>query len=136
MFAFFARISRARRIDRRRDHGFDERRHDRFGGASVDRPVQRDDAAEGGEAVGVAGAHVGVGRRVADRGAARVGVLDHGRRRLVELEHDARGGVEIEQVRVRQLLALQNLGPAEARSEAARRPVQAYQAAFWWGFSP
>ena len=35
-------------------------------------------------------------------------MLDDRRRRLVELEHDARGGVEIEQVRVRELLALQH----------------------------
>src|SRR5688572_18705333 len=34
-------------------------------------------------------------------------MFDHGRRRLGELEHDARGRVYVEQVRVRQLLALQ-----------------------------
>ena len=111
----FAREDRTRvGVDRRRDDGFDERGHDRFGRRAIDRPVERDDAAEGGHGVGVAGAHVGVGGRRADRGAARIRVLDHGGRRLVELEHDARGRVEIEQVRVRQLLALQDRRGAEA----------------------
>ena len=51
---------------------------------------------------------------------------DHGRR-LVELEHDARGGVEIEQVRVRQLLALQDRRRAEPAG--AGRDGRRYQAA-------
>ena len=108
-------------LDGRRDHGLDERRHDRFGRRAIQRPVERDDAAEGGHGVRVAGAHVGVGGRRADRGAARVGVLDHGGRRLVEFEHDARGRIEIEQVRVRQLLALQDGRVAEAAQRSAVR---------------
>ena len=90
--------------------------------------LSADDAAERGEAV----------RRRArarrhrppsspSRRAARVGVLDHRRRRLVELEDDARRGVEVEQVRVRQLLALQDCRLAPKPS---RRPASpAYHAA-------
>ena len=73
------------------------------------------------ERVGLARAHVGVGGARAGGDAARVGVLDHRGGRLVELEHDARGGVEIEQVGVRQLLALQHLRVAEAVPPAPRR---------------
>ena len=100
----------------------------------VDRTVQRDDAAEGGEAIGIAGAHVRVGRRTAGRGAARVGVLDDDGSGFVELQHDASRRIEIEQIGVRQFLALQDVAVAETvgSAEQARR----YQAAGWWGFSP
>ena len=83
----------------------------------VDRPIQSDDAAEGGERIGVARPRVGLGDVVAGRRAAGIGVLDHARRRLVELEHDARGGVEIEEIGERQLFALQD----RRRAERGRR---------------
>ncbi len=70
-------------------------------------------------AIGIARAHVGVGGDRAGRRAARIRVLDHRRRRLGELEHDARGRIEVEQVRVRQLLALQHGAPR--RAPAPRR---------------
>ena len=59
------------------------------------------------ERIGLARAHVGVGRARSGRRTARIGVLDDGGCRLAELEHDAGSGIEIEQVGVRQLLALQ-----------------------------
>ena len=102
-------------IDRGRDDRLDEGRDDRFGGGDVEGPVQRHDATERREAVGFTGADVGIGSRCADGGAARVRVLDHHGRRLVELERDARGSVEVEQVGVRQFLALQDGGRTEAR---------------------
>ena len=116
MFGFAGQDRPGIGLDRRRDDGLDEGRHDRFGRRPIERPVEGDDAAERRHAVGVAGAHVRVGRRRADRGAARVRVLDDGRGRLVEFEHDAGGGIEIEQVRVRQLLALQDGRIAKAGS--------------------
>ena len=52
----------------------------------VDRTVQSDDAAEGGERIGFARAHVGVGGAEPGRRAARVGVLDDDGGGLGELE--------------------------------------------------
>ena len=96
-------------VHRRRDHRLDERRHDRLAPSSTSigrlRPTMPPNAAE---RIGVARADVGVGGAATGRGAARIGVLDDDGRRLAELEHDARGGIEIEQVRVRQLLALEH----------------------------
>ena len=91
------------------------------GGVLVDRPVEADDAAERRQRVGVARPHVGFGNRRAGGGAARVGVLDHRGRRLVELQHDARGGVEVEEVRERQLLALQHRRRPEPRGRSTAR---------------
>ena len=94
------------------------------------RPVEPHDAAEGGQRVGFARAHVGFGDRVARRGAAGVGVLDDDGRGLGELGGDPRGGVEIEQVGVRELLALQH-GRAAKPLVRSRVPR-----AGWCGFSP
>ena len=115
MLALRARIGLAASSHAGRDHRFDERGHDGLGQRDIDRPIERDDAAEGGEAVRFAGAHVRIDRGAADCGAARVRVLDDRRRRLVEFEDDAQRGVEIEQVRVRQLLALQDCRPHRVR---------------------
>jgi hypothetical protein len=101
-------------LDARHDHGLDERRRDGFRRRAIDRPVERNDPAEGGPGISVAGAHVRLDARPADRGAARIRVLDHRSRGLVELEHDAHCRVEIEQVRIRQLLALQDRGVGKA----------------------
>ena len=64
---------------------------------------------------------VGLGDVAAGGRAARVGVLDDGRRRLVELEHDARRRVEVEQVRERQLLALQDRRPRRSPCAGSTR---------------
>ena len=57
---------------------------------------------------------------VAGRDAAGIGVLDHHGGRLGELERDPQRGVEVEQVRVRQFLALMHLPRAAACPAAAR----------------
>ena len=54
--------------------------------------------------------------RRAGRHAARVRVLDDHRRRLGEFERDPQRRIEIEQVRVRQLLALVHLPRLEPQS--------------------
>ena len=59
--------------------------------------------------------------RAADRRPARVRVLHDDGRGLVELEDDPRRGVQVEQVRERQLLALQDRRPAEAGRRRRRR---------------
>ena len=74
-------------------------------------------------AIGLAGAHVCVGRMLLPMAAPHgIRMLDDGRRRLAELQHDACSGVEIEQVRVGQLLALQHACGAEARRRLLRVP--------------
>ena len=60
MFCFAASIAQRVLVDRRRDHRFDERRREGPGGRRVDRAVDADDAAEGGQRIGIARAHVGV----------------------------------------------------------------------------
>ena len=97
----------------------------------VERAVEADDAAERRERIGLARADVRLGGVAPVADAARIGVLDDHRGRLVELERDARGGVEIEQVRVRQLLALVDLPRAPSPRAWPRIPR-----AFWCGFSP
>ena len=144
-----ASTARAVSVDTRGNHRLDEGGHDGLRGRGVDRAVERHDAAKGGQAVGVARPDVRVGRRLAGRHAARVRVLDDRRRRLLELQDDASGRVEIEQIRVRKLLALQNLGGAETRPatcperrrgkpDARQRPTAAggTRRARWCGFSP
>ena len=93
--------------------------------------VQRDDAAERAQAVGLARADVRLGDGGADRDTARVRVLDHGRRRHVELEHDANRGIEIEQIRERELLALKQRRAAKApiRRGTDSRPGARYHVA-------
>jgi hypothetical protein len=51
MLAFLDRIARALSSSRRRNHGFDEGRGDRFRRLEVDRPIQSDDAAERGQRI-------------------------------------------------------------------------------------
>ena len=100
-------------VDAGRDDGFDERRHQGARGRHIDRAVEADDATKGRERIRVAGTHVGLGGAGAGRHAARIRVLDHRGGRFAELEHDAQRRVEIEEVVVRQLLALQDGGVAE-----------------------
>jgi hypothetical protein len=47
-------------------------------------------------------------------------VLDDDSRRFVELQRDSRRRVEIQQIRVRQFLALKNLGTAQSRRTEGR----------------
>ena len=61
MFGFVARMARRVLVHGRRDDGLDECRHDRPRRLRVDRTVQADDAAEGGERIGIARADVGIG---------------------------------------------------------------------------
>jgi len=102
-------------VNGRCDDRLDERRDNRLRRRDVDGSIEADDPAEGRKRVGVTGANVCVGGRAAGCGSARVRVLDNGRRGFVELEHDAGGRVEIEEIRVRQLLALQHFRRAERR---------------------
>ena len=100
----------------RRDHALEEGLGQLARQLLVDRTVDRHDAAERRHRVGVARAAVRRRRRPpGDRDAARVVVLDDRHRRRRELGDDAHRRVEIEQVVVRQLLALQHLGARERR---------------------
>jgi hypothetical protein len=49
-------------------------------------------------------------------------VLDHDRRRLAELEDDTCGRIEVEQVGVRQFLALEHVGGSEPGRRLFRVP--------------
>ena len=65
MFALRASIGARRVVHRRRDHRFDEGRDDRLGRRRRrSARFSADDAAERRQAVGLAGAHVGLGRRL------------------------------------------------------------------------
>ncbi len=124
MLALVARIARASSSTDGRDHGVDARGDDRAGGLDVDRAIEGDRGPKGRQRIGLAGAHVRIGGARAGRGAARVGVLDERRGRFRELDHHPDRGIEIEQVRVRQLLALKDR-VAGMRSEARRRARRA-----------
>ena len=112
--------ARPRRHGRRHD-GVDERRDERARRRHVDRPVEGDDAAERRQRVGVARAHVGVGAVAPVAAPHGLVCLITAAGRLGELEHDARGRVEIEEVGVRELLALQDGRGAERAARPARR---------------
>jgi hypothetical protein len=117
-----ARKGRAAFVDARRDHRFNKGRDDRASGRFVQRAIESNDAAKRGQRIRVAGAHIRVGDRGAGGDTTRVGVLDHRGGRLVELEDDAGGGIEIEEVRERQLLALQHGRSAETGGRIKRIP--------------
>ena len=85
------------------------------------RPVDGDDAAEGGDRVGGVGARVGRRDLVGDGDAARVGVLDDDRRGTVaEAVHQLPGRLGVEEVEVGQLLAavLDGVVPPGAGADA------------------
>ena len=92
--------------DGRGNHGLDERGRQRARGFGVERPVQPDDPAKGGERVGFARPHVRLGNRRPERHAAWVRVLDDDAHGLRELERDTQRRVKVEKVGVRQLLPL------------------------------
>ena len=100
-------------LDRGRNHRVELGGHEGARRRHIDGAVDRDDTAERRQPIRVARPHVGLCGRHAGRHAARVGVLDHRGGRLAELEHDARGRVEVQQVGVRQFLALQEHRGAE-----------------------
>ena len=77
--------------------------------------VEADDAAECREGVGFARPHVGLGNDGAGGGAAGLVCLITAAAGSLELQHDARGGVEVEQIRERQLFALQHRAAHRAR---------------------
>ena len=119
MFCFAASTAFASSATAGRDHRLDERGRDRARDSASSCAVQPDDPAEGGQRIGFPRANVGLGGCRAGRHAARIRVLDDHRRRLGELERNAHRGVEIEQVRVRQLLALVN-APQRRAGRCAR----------------
>ena len=75
------------------------------------RPTTR---AECGQRIGFARADVRIGGAGSDRGPARVGVLDERRRGLVELQDDSQRRIEVQQIGIRELFSLQQLGAAKA----------------------
>ena len=104
-------------------HGFEEGLGERGRGGEVDRSVDPDDAAVGGSRVAFVRPAVGVDRAVADREAARVGVLDHAGGGLVELGDQRPRGVDVEPVGEGQRRALQ-LTRVRHRRRAARDRVE------------
>ena len=101
-----ARISRAAGVGLGRDDDLDKDFRDRLGGGGVERAVERDDAAERADRVAGERLVPGLAQARADRGAARVGVLDDRDRRLGEFGDQLVGGVGVGVVVVGQLLAL------------------------------
>ena len=91
-----------------------------LGRRPVDRPVQADDPAEGADRVALVGALERLARSPADRGAAGVVVLEDARGRLGEHPDQPQGAVEVEQVVVRQLLAVQDLGGRQVAALGVR----------------
>ena len=85
------------------------------GGVGIDRLVERDDAAEGGERVAVPREVEGVGELAGRRRAARVVVLHDHARRPGELAGEVQRRVEVEDVVVTQFLAVQLLGGRRRR---------------------
>ena len=101
----------------------------RSASARVDRPVERDHAAEGRQRVAGERLLVGLERVVADRHPAGVVVLDDHAGRRLELVEQAARRVEVEHVVEGERLAVQLRRPARARGERSpdldveRRPL-------------
>ena len=102
----------------RGDDALDEplrlRVHDGGRGVGIDRPVEREDAAERGQRVAVPGGAEGVGELGGRRRPARVVVLDDDARRPGELADEVQRRVEVEDVVVTQFLAVQLLRGGDA----------------------
>jgi len=100
------------RTELRRDHHFGVVLGDQPGRLQIDLAVERDAAAERGQAVGLVGAEIGLGQRAAAGDAARVVVLhDDGARGVVEVAQDVERVVGVGQVGFAGMLArLQQLG--------------------------
>ena len=115
---------------RRRDDHFGENLGDGARGFRIERPVERDNAAEGGDRIAGERLAVGVDEAVAFGDAARIGVLDDGASRgarRIELGDAFVGRVGVVDVVVGELLALRlaRRGDAEPRLGRAveRRPL-------------
>ena len=77
-----------------------------LGRGAIDRPVQADDPAEGADGIALVGSSKASARLVGDRRAAGVVVLEDRGGGLGEVTDQPQGAVEVEQVVVRQLLAV------------------------------
>ena len=122
-FFLRAKIALAVLVGIRRDDDFGEDLGDRLGRRRVERPVDRDDAAERRDAV--AGERLASRPRTAlsrGRDAARVGVLDDHHRRLAvaELGDELERGIGVVEIVVAELLALDLLGLGDAARRAGR----------------
>ena len=100
----------------RRDDDLEEDRDERLGDRPVDLAGEGDDATEGADRVGFEGRRPGVEERRTLRGAARVGVLDDDDGGAAKRPAQRIGGGRVEDVVVRERLALE------------RRPVHREQA--------
>jgi hypothetical protein len=106
-------VSCARGIIGRSD-GFDERFRDLLRGLFIQRPIERQNSTVSRDGIRLKRAPVALGLRRRLRAATRIGVLDDGRRRLIKLVNQLPGRVEIDQIVVRELLALQLLGSRDS----------------------
>ena len=118
-----------RRLGRgvRGDDHLGEDLDDPAGRLGIQRPVQRDDAAEGRGRVAAQRPLVGLHQARALGDAARVGVLDdrhRGRTRRVELGDAFVGRIRVVEVVVRKLLALELAGRGDAGARLAGSPVE------------
>ena len=109
---------------RRRDDHFGENLGDGARGLRIERPVERDDAAEGGNRIAGQRLAVGIDQTVAFRHAAGIGVLDDGAgcgARRIEFGDAFVGRVGVVDVVVGELLALRlaRTGDAEPRLRRA-----------------
>ena len=120
-----------------RDDDLGEDLDDLAGGVGVERPVERDDAAEGRDRVGAERLAVGLGERRRRRrrrtGLACLMMATAARRGGIELGDQLVGGVGVVDVVEGELLALElagggDAGAAVAGDDRARR--------IWCGFSP
>ena len=113
------------RLDRRRDDHFDELAlDDRRRRRGIERPVERDDAAERRGGVGAVRAVVRCADRGRDGDAAGIRVLDDHAGGRVELPHAFERGIGVGQVVEREFLALQLRGRADARALRVARDVE------------
>ena len=87
----------------------------RFG---VDRVIDADDAAEGGDGVGGEGFFVGLEDGMAGGGSAGVGVLDDGDGRFVEFFNEGPAGIEVDEIVVAEFFALELAGVGYAQAGA------------------
>ncbi len=92
----------------------DEGRGDFLGGGQIDRPVERQDAAERRDRIRRPRLHIGFDGRRAQRHTAGIVVLDNGDRALVIFFRQFEGRIRVEEVVVRHRLPVQNL-PARHR---------------------
>ena len=112
-----------RRLERRGDDRFDKplRLGEHFGCRRVERSIDADHRAERAEWIAVQAAPHRDGQAVRHRGAARIVVLDHHGRGAWQRADDRQGAVQIQQIVVRQLLAMQLPGRDKIRAGRGQR---------------